>query len=151
LLEVERVGEEYRFALPIQVRFRDIDAMGHVNNAVYFSYMEQARISYLRALGLTPECLGETSFIIAEATCRFKAPVSFGMPLVVRVRVAEMRGSSFFMDYSIEEQGTGRVMAVGRTANVVYDYAASKSVPIPPEWRAKIETFEHGSISRSLT
>ena len=145
------MSEEYRFALPVEVRFRDIDAMGHVNNAVYFSYMEQARISYMRALGLMPERLGETWFIIAEATCRFKAPVSFGMPLVVRVRVAEMRGSSFFMDYSIEEQGTGRVMAIGRTASVVYDYAASKSVPIPPEWRAKIEAFESGSISRSLT
>jgi acyl-CoA thioester hydrolase len=147
---VEGVSEEYRFALPVEVRFRDIDAMGHVNNAVYFSYMEQARISYMRALGLMPERLGETSFIIAEATCRFKAPVSFGIPLVVRVRVAEMRGSSFFMDYSIEEQGTGRVMAIGRTASVVYDYAASKSVPIPPEWRAKIEAFERGSAHQGV-
>ena len=138
------MSEEYRFALPVEVRFRDIDAMGHVNNAVYFSYMEQARMSYLRALGLIPERLEETSFIIAEATCRFKAPVAFGMPLVVRVRVAEMRGSSFFMDYSIEEQDTGHVMAIGRTVSVVYDYAASKSAPIPPEWRAKIEAFEHG-------
>jgi len=124
--------------------------MGHVNNAVYFSYMEQARISYMRALGLMPERLDETLFIIAKATCRFKAPVPYGMPLVVRVRVVEMRGSSFFMDYSIEEQGTRRVMAVGRTANVVYDYAASKSVPIPPEWRAKIKAFEHGSVHQGV-
>ena len=144
------VSDEYHFALPIEVRFRDIDALGHVNNAVYFSYMEQARISYMRALGLMPERLGEASFIIAEATCRFKAPVPYGMPLVVRVRVVEMRGSSFFMDYSIEEQGTRRVMAVGRTANVVYDYAASKSVPIPPEWRAKIEAFEHRSVHQGV-
>jgi acyl-CoA thioester hydrolase len=145
---VKGVSEEYRFALPIEVRFRDIDAMGHVNNAVFFSYMEQARVSYLRALGLMPERLDGISFIIAEATCRFKAPVPFGMPLVVRVRVAEMRGSSFFMDYSIEEQGTGRVMAMGQTVSVVYDYTASRSAPIPPEWRAKIEAFEHGSAHR---
>ena len=139
------MSEEYCYALPVEVRFRDIDAMGHVNNAVYFSYMEQARMSYLRALGLMPERLDETPFILAEATCRFKAPVPFGMPLVVRVRVAEMRDSSFFMDYSIEDQNTGRVMAIGRTVSVVYDYAASKSVPIPPEWRAKIGAFEHGT------
>ena len=137
--------EGYRFELPIEVRFRDIDALGHVNNAVYFSYMEHARIGYLRVIGLMPERLDEISFILAEATCRFKSPVPFGMPLIVRVRVAEMRGSSFFMDYSIEEQGTERVMAMGRTASVVYDYAASKSVPIPSEWRARIEAFERGS------
>ena len=144
------MSEEYRFALPVEVRFRDIDAMGHVNNAVYFSYMEQARMSYLRELGLIPERLDETSFIVAEANCRFKAPVPFGMPLVVRVRVAEMRSSSFFMDYSIEEQDTGRVMAIGRTVSVVYDYAASKRVPIPSEWRAKIKAFEHGSVHQGV-
>ena len=147
---MENVSEEYRFALPVEVRFRDIDAMEHVNNAVYFSYMEHARIGYLRAVGLMPERLNEISFILAEATCRFKSPVPFGMPLIVRARVAEMRGSSFFMDYSIEEQGTGRVMAIGRTASVVYDYAASKSVPIPPEWRSKIEAFERESVHQEV-
>jgi len=58
---MEGVSDEYHFALPIEVRFRDI-ALGHVNNAVYFSYMELARISYMRALGLMPERLGETFY-----------------------------------------------------------------------------------------
>lgn len=127
----------------MEIRFRDIDAMGHVNNAVYFSYMEQARFGYMRAVGLLPDRLNETLFILAEAACQFKAPVPFGMSLVVKVRVSELRHSSFIMEYRIEEQGTQRLMALGRTVNVAYDYAAEKSMPIPPDWRAKIETFEN--------
>lgn len=137
--------EGYRFELPIEVRFRDIDALGHVNNAVYFSYIEHARIRYMQNLGLMPTRPDEATFILAEATCQFKAPVPYGMPLVVQVRVTEVRNSSFLMDYSIEEQGTGRVMASGQSVNVAYDYAAGQSIPIPAEWRARIEAFERGA------
>jgi len=75
---------------------------------------------------------------------------------VIRVRVTEMRTSSFLMDYSIEDENTGRVtpalaaqvsVATGRSVNVAYDYAAGQSIPIPPEWRAKIEAFERGPSS----
>lgn len=142
------MDDEFHFELPIEVRFRDIDAMGHVNNAVYFSYMEQARIGYMRTVGLMPDRLNETSFILAEATCHFKAPVPFGMSLIVKVRVSALRHSSFLMEYRIEERGAQRLMALGRTINVAYDYAAGKSMPILPDWRAKIEQFEgNGSLA----
>jgi acyl-CoA thioester hydrolase len=132
----------FHFALPVEVRFRDIDALGHVNNAVYFTYMEQARIAYMQTLGLRSHNAESSSFIIAEATCQFKAPVTLEMSLVVRVRVSELHTSSFLMDYSIEDKSTGRVMALGRTVNVAYDYAAAQSKPIPAEWRVRIEAFE---------
>lgn len=93
---------EYHFELPVKVRFRDVDALGHVNNAVYLSYMEHARIRHMQNLGLMPNRPDEATFIIAEAACQFKAPVPYGMPLVVRVRMTEMRNSSFMMNYSIE-------------------------------------------------
>lgn len=143
------MGHEYRFEHPIEVRFRDVDALGHVNNAVYFTYMEQARVAYMSRLGLMSGRLGESGFILAEATCQFKAPVPFGMRLVVRVRIAQMRNSSFIMDYSLEEAESGQVMALGRTVNVTYDYEARKSRPIPDEWRDRITAFEgvtHGSL-----
>ena len=150
------MNQEYRFGCPIEVRSRDIDTWGHVNNAVYFSYMEQARIRYMQHLGLAPDQLAKAPFIIAQAACQYKAPVPYGMPLVIRVRVTEMRTSSFLMDYSIEDENTGRVtpalaaqvsVATGRSVNVAYDYAAGQSIPIPPEWRAKIEAFERGPSS----
>jgi acyl-CoA thioester hydrolase len=150
------LNQEYRFGCPIEVRSRDIDTWGHVNSAVYFSYMEQARIRYMQHLGLAPDRLAKAPFIIAQAACQYKAPVPYGMPLVIRVRVTEMRTSSFLMDYSIEDENTGRVtpalaaqvsVATGRSVNVAYDYAAGQSIPIPPEWRAKIEAFERGPSS----
>jgi len=150
------LNQEYRFGCPIEVRSRDIDTWGHVNSAVYFSYMEQARIRYMQHLGLAPDQLAKAPFIIAQAACQYKAPVPYGMPLVIRVRVTEMRTSSFLMDYSIEDENTGRVtpalaaqvsVATGRSVNVAYDYAAGQSIPIPPEWRAKIEAFERGPSS----
>jgi acyl-CoA thioester hydrolase len=134
--------DRFHFAYPIEVRFRDIDSFGHVNNAVYFTYMEQARISYMRQLGLRPDHPEDAYFIIAEATCQFKAPVPFDMTLVVRVRVSEIRRSSFVMEYRIEDQATGQVMALGKTANVAYDYALGKSMPLPSEWRERIDSFE---------
>jgi len=117
---------------------------------------------------LAPDQLAKAPFIIAQAACQYKAPVPYGMPLVIRVRVTEMRTSSFLMDYSIEDENTGRVtpaltcthlhlrqvqvcaqvsVATGRSVNVAYDYAAGQSIPIPPEWRAKIEAFERGPSS----
>jgi acyl-CoA thioester hydrolase len=139
------LSDEFHFELPIEVRFRDVDAFGHVNNAVYFTYMEQARIGYMRAAGLAPKSYEDTWFIIAEATCQFKAPSPFGASLVVKVRVPELRRSSFLMEYRIEERSTRRLIAMGRTVNVAYDYAAGKSRPIPPDWRAKIEQLEGNS------
>ncbi len=118
--------------------------MGHVNNAVYFTYLEQARIRYMQAVGLMSERLSDTPFILAEVSCQYKAPVPFGMPIAVRMRVTEMRNSSFMVEYEIVDQDSGRIMATGRSVNVAYDYAAGKSMPIPPEWRSRIEAFERG-------
>ena len=138
------VSQEFHFELPMQVRFRDIDAMGHVNNAVYFTYMEQARIDYMRAIGSMSDSLDETWFILAEELCQFKSPVPYGMPIVIQVRVSEMKDSSFVMEYRIVDRNTGCVMALGRTVNVAYDYPAGKSKPIPVEWRERIQVFERG-------
>ena len=80
----------FRFTIPIEVRFRDLDALNHVNNAVYFTYMEHARFAYLRHLGLFSDDASDTGMILAEATCAFKAPIAFGQGVVVRVRATDL-------------------------------------------------------------
>jgi acyl-CoA thioester hydrolase len=138
------VEDGYRFSLPMDVRFGDIDALGHVNNAVFFTYMEQSRMEYLTQLGLPT--LGQTnlSFILAEAACQFKAPIRYGARLEVKSRVERIGNSSFSMAHQIEDRSTRQVMATGRSVIVVYDYAANKSAPLPLDWRAAIEKFEAG-------
>ena len=136
-------NDAFRFSTPIQVRFRDLDALGHVNNAVYFTYMEHARFKYFEQLGLMADDVSSIGFIIAEATCQFKAPIKLSTQLVVKARTSRIGNSSFSMDYRLEDEASGQVMATGRTINVAYDYAAGKSVPLPPDRRAAIEAFEH--------
>ena len=133
----------FHFSTPIKIRFRDLDAFGHVNNAVYFTFMEMARVEYFKQLGLLQ--LGEFPspfFIIAEATCQFKAPIDMATPLIIQVRVSRLGNSSFDMEYRFVDEVSGAVLASGRTVQVTFDYAANRSVPLPEEWRQTLVTFE---------
>ena len=133
----------FHFSTPIKIRFRDLDAFGHVNNAVYFTFMEMARVEYFKQIGLLQ--LGEFPspfFIIAEATCQFKAPIDMATPLIIQVRVSRLGNSSFDMEYRFVDEVSGAALATGRTVQVTFDYAANRSVPLPAEWRSALVTFE---------
>lgn len=132
----------FHFSTPIKIRFRDLDAFGHVNNAVYFTYMEVARVDYFTHVGLLKSEWPPIFFIIAEATCQFKAPIQMDTPLAIQVRVSGLRHSSFGMDYHFVDQVTGQVLAIGRTVQVMYDYTAQRSVPLPADWRQTLTAFE---------
>jgi acyl-CoA thioester hydrolase len=126
----------YRFRFPIAVRFRDLDTLGHVNNAVYLTYLESARIAYW--LQVTGRPLDDLGMILARAEVDFRAPIAYGQRLEVGVRCASMRRSSFVLEFEIVEPSTGRVMAQARNVLVHYDYAAARSVPITDELRKRL-------------
>ncbi len=130
----------FRFSHPIEVRFRDCDAMGHVNHAVYFTYLEVARFGYWTAADVG-RLEGDASYILAHAECDYRASAKTGDVLQVRVGVTGFGRTSFTMEYEIVDRN-GRVVAHARTVQVMYDYAAGKPVEIPPDLRAKIEAFE---------
>jgi YbgC/YbaW family acyl-CoA thioester hydrolase len=65
----------FRFSTNLEVRWRDVDALRHVNNAVFFTYLEQARVHYLRELGFALDNPTDVGIIIAESSCRFKSPL----------------------------------------------------------------------------
>ncbi|WP_322800425.1 thioesterase family protein [Thermoflexus sp.] len=136
----------FRMAVPIEVRFRDMDAMGHVNNAVYFTYFEQARLHYIRQLAGLPPPLEPFGMIVAEALCQYRAPITMGMPIQVWIRVAEVRQRSFVFLYKIERCDSGHIMALGRSVQVAYDYAQGVPVPIPESWRERFLQFEAGTM-----
>jgi acyl-CoA thioester hydrolase len=136
-------SESFHCSTPVKIRFRDLDAFGHVNNAVYFTFMEMARVAYFSQIGLLKSGqFPSPFFIIAEATCQFKAPIDMDTPLVAQVRVSRLGNSSFDMDYRFVDNASGAVLATGRTVQVTFDYAASHSVPLPEAWRAAIVQFE---------
>lgn len=131
----------YSFSTAVQVRFRDTDAMGHVNNAVYASYLELARMEYwAKATGVTDFRL--CGLILARLEIDYRAPAELDTPLTLWARVSELRGSSFLMEYRLEETGTGRLLAEARSVQVCYDYDAKKVRRVPDALRGQILAFE---------
>ena len=131
----------YRFSVPVVVRFRDLDALGHVNHAVYFTYMEIARTEYwMRLVGVHK--VAALDFIVAKATCDYRSAAALGETLDVAVRVPALRNSSFDLEYELRDRAGGRLVATGLTIQVYYDYGAGKSRPIPAPVRERIERYE---------
>lgn len=139
----------FRFSHPIEVRYADIDALQHVNNATYFTYMETARTHYMR------EVLGwsggwrDLSIIIARATCDYLLPIRWGDRIRVYLRTARLGRKSFDFEYAIVREHEGQeseVVATGTSVQVAYDYGRGESMPIPEEWRARIIAYEPGPV-----
>ncbi|HEX6290675.1 MAG TPA: thioesterase family protein [Herpetosiphonaceae bacterium] len=127
----------YPYTVSVNVSFRDIDALGHVNNAVYLTYFEQARIGYgLQLVGGSG--VDDLHFVLAEATVSYLRPVFFGDVLEIGVRVGEIGTKSFVMDYSIQRQSDGELIARGRTVQVWYNYQTQRSQPVPDSFRAAV-------------
>src|SRR5690349_13279502 len=134
----------YRFSKRIEVQFRDCDPLGHVNNAVYVTYFEVARFAYCGdALAFTPDmATGPLSFIIARVECNFRSQARLFDLLEVRIRLADIGRSSFTFEYEIVQVRDDRVVADGRSVQVMYDYTRQQSVPVPDDFRTRAERFE---------
>src|SRR6476660_970555 len=111
---------DFAYRHRLSVRFRDCDAMGHVNHAVYFTYLEQCRLTYWRELTGAPS--PHTRVIIARAECDYRAPAHFGDELEVGLQVAAIGRASFTLKYDIAHVPSGRVPGRGETVMVSYDY-----------------------------
>lgn len=127
----------------IEVRFADCDSLGHVNNAVYLSYLEQARFGLWRRLwGFTGEtattAAGGAGLIMARAECDYRLPATYGDVLDVRLGLAAIGRTSFTYEYEIVDVATARVVAQARTVQVLYDYAQGRPVPIDEARRADL-------------
>ena len=134
---------KFRFYHPIEVRYGDLDPQEHVNNARYLTYIEQARIAYIRELGLWDgKSFQDIGIILAEARVTFKSPILWGQTVRVGVRVSRLGNKSFEWEYSIEDAETGKLHATATTVQVAYNYHASDTIPIPADWRDIITTYE---------
>jgi len=124
-----------RFYVP----YHDLDVLNHLNHAAYFPYMETLRCDYYLPL-LASTDPTKIDIIIAEATCRYLAPVPYGAELVGEVAPAHPLGrTSFTLLYRFTLAGTSTVTARGKTVSVVYDYGTAKKREIPSERRARME------------
>jgi acyl-CoA thioester hydrolase len=131
---------DFAYRHRLAVRFRDCDAMGHVNHAVYFTYLEQCRLTFWRELTGGPS--PQTRVIIARAECDYRAPAHFGDELEIRLNVGDIGRTSFGLTYEIVNLVSGQQLADAKTVMVSYDYTAGKPVPLPDVTRALLERLK---------
>jgi acyl-CoA thioester hydrolase len=117
------------------VRWRDLDVLGHVNNAVFLSYIEQARISFFASLGLVDDSR-DPKVILARVAIDFRSPAEHGEVIDVGVRPSHLGTKSFELEHEL--RAGGRLVAEAQTVLVAYDYARDESVVLPDEWRKRM-------------
>lgn len=135
---------DFKHATPIDVRFGDLDSLNHVNNAVYLTYIETARINYVRnVLGLAVG-FGKQSIILAKATLDFKIPILLEDKITVYTRCSRIGNKSFDLEYDlVKTYGDTLVKVAGaHTVLVAFDYEENQTIVIPKEWIQKISDYE---------
>jgi acyl-CoA thioester hydrolase len=131
------------YVVPYQVIFRDVDAFGHVNNAVYFTYFETARTLLWQEITGTsgPRDIG---FIVARAECDFRHQI--GMERIdICVRIGEMRNTSLDFDYEIRRDGGRQIAATGRVVVVMFDWEKQAKIPIGEDFRRRLSAVVTGT------
>lgn len=149
------VGGDFAHQHAVEVRLSDTDAMGHVNNARYLTYVEIARIAYYEQVVKRPLPLGvhgaEEGMILAEIRMTYRSPAFYGEILTVETRVERIGRTSFGMVHRItapeSRYGPARLVAVADSTLVSYDYQAEQPIPVPDDWRAAIAAFEGWSVT----
>ena len=131
-------------------RFRDTDAMGHINNAVYITYLEVARQEYWRKLDGTQDYV-RVPFILAHVACDFRSEARVNEILEIGMWCESIGTKSFAFGYEIWEKTTRRLVVEARTVQVCYDYQAKRSIPMPERLRRAMEAMEGRSLARTTT
>ncbi len=114
-----------------QVRFRDCDPMGHVNNAVYLTYLENARFALWKAQGMQ-------GVILARAEVDYRAQARYGDELETRIRLEGLGRSSFRYEYEVVDVATDRIVITARTVQVHFDYEKQEPVELSDAVREKL-------------
>ena len=142
-------ASHWTLVAPLRPRFRDTDAMGHINNAVYVTYLEVARQVYWARLDEHSD-YRRVPFILAHVDIDFRSEAHMDESLELCIRCSHVSARSFGFDYAIREAGSQRLVAEAHTIQVFYDYARKTSMPCPDELRARLEAFEGRALSREV-
>lgn len=131
---------EYGFTYPISVRLSDMDANRHVNNIVYFEYLQEARARYFQSLWEGD--WSSASVVVANIDVDFRSPLTPDDDVYVDVRVSDVGNSSWTVEYRVRAEGpdgSERISAEGSSVQVAWDREAGSSQVLPEQWREALE------------
>lgn len=145
-IKFEEEKAKFRFKMKLEIRWSDMDEMGHVNNAVYLTYFEQGRVYYF-----TESCQWdwmEVGVILAKANIEYRRPLMFTNPAHLYLRTSVLGTKSFELQYLIttEINGKEELATNGSTVMVMYDYKEQKSMNMPDYLRDRLKAYETEKI-----
>jgi acyl-CoA thioester hydrolase len=129
---------DFRFFWPVTVRWGDMDAFGHVNNATYCTYFESARIGFLERWGLRFPGDGSGAPVVVSQTIHYRAQVHYPSALEIGVRCAEVRHRSFVLEYAIFRPDGGDLVGDGNTVLAWVDGRVGHAVAVPDDLRERL-------------
>lgn len=132
---------------PLQIRFNDVDVLGHVNNTVYFSFYDTGKAYYFRAVKNHPMEWNKVETVIANVNCAYISSIVFGEEIDVLTRCEEIRDKSFRLLQMLVERNTGEVKSICETVMVSIDPKSHAAVSLSEEWRRDLQLFEGRDLS----
>lgn len=139
---LESKTDIFKYRTELEMRFTDLDMMGHVNNAIYFTYMEIGRTKYwTQAIQWDWK---KTGVVIGQASINYLKPLHLGDKISIYVRTSRIGNTSFDLEYMMVKMINGEevICSKGKTVCVVYDYESKSPVAIPDRERSKMIEFE---------
>jgi len=138
-----------KIVIDINIRFRDIDSMGHVNNVVYLTYFEEGRKEFLRSLFgiINPE---DYNFILAQISCDFYKPIKISDTISLEIWIGKIGQKSFDFNYQLigkdDKNNEPTIYAKGKSIQVFFDYKKNIALPVSKQFRGKVSDY----ISRKI-
>jgi len=120
-----------------------MDSLNHVNNVVYFRWMESSRVWYLGKIGIASLSEAPVSVILAETKCVYKHPLTYPDKVSIQTRTIQLGNSSWILETQMTSAKEGLLSAVGTSVVVFYDYTNKKKVTIPADIKQSIITLEN--------
>ena len=132
----------FKTTLPIQIRFNDLDALGHVNNNMYFSFFDLGKINYFEKVKASKFSWMEGTIVVARIETDFYSPIYYKEPIVVDTKVARLGNKSGTFVQQIRNVKTDEVKCRCTSTFVAYNPDIQASMLIPDAWREAIEEYE---------
>lgn len=133
---------EFRHHTPVQFRFADFDMFGHLNNTVYFSLMDTAKVSYFNTVSPEPIDWHDAGIVIVHTGADFYSPTFPNEKIEVLTAVTHIGEKSMTLEQRVIETRTGETKCIGRTVMAGFDVKTSTSIPIPEYWVKAISAYE---------
>lgn len=137
---------EYKHKVPVQLRFNDADALGHINNSVYFSFYDLGKTEYFKTIRGKHIDTKDIDIVVVHAEVDFLSPVFLSDEIEVQTAVSSIGNKSFTLMQQIVDIKTDTVKCVCKTIMVGVDLATNSSKPISNEWKRAIADYEGKSL-----